>query len=436
MKYYLPIPLIGNLLFTFQWYLLIDKTFTRRYSRLVTFSAELAVFAVHICLGTFLPYMSMIRSIYVPFLFAGAFLLLYQGRWQKILFATAGLWTIQYMTELINFLILYAPEVLEAKLDNLKPFFLIKLYIQTNAISAVQVWLLYLLINRKKNRLTMIQWGLCAVFLLSQGGVLFNYLRILALNPMMKNTLYLIVLISACIVLNIFLVQYVLSLSRRERLRAENRMLSAQIDAQLQHYSTIAEQYETIRKIWHDISKHLVAMERMLQDGHSTQAEEYIAKLRENIYAMQPPLCRNLAVDALLRSYREKAQEENVSITFQVQIPDDIGIDNTDLICAFGNLLDNAFEACTGHPAPQIRLFSARAKNYLVISLDNSIGNIPEKKPHGYGIERGIGTQILNHLAEKYNGTYETRTDGQQFFAYLCLGAKEGRDHDVLRSLR
>ena len=426
MKYYLPIPLLGNLLYTSQWFLLMDKTFTKRYAGWITYAAEMVVFSMHICLGSFLPYMTLIRSIYVPILFSAAFLLLYQGRWQKIIFATAGLWTTQYITEIICFLLLYTPEMLEKRLDGVEALEQIRLYFYVNVISAAQVWLLYLLINRGKNRLTMKQWALCAVFLFSQEGILFNYLRILALNPTLNNTVYLIVLMFTCVILNAFLVQYVLSTSQRERLRAENQMLAAQIDGQLKHYNAIAEQYEMLRQIRHDVSKHLETMERMLRNGNTVQAEKYITHLKEDFHAVPMSLCQNLVVDALLHNYQERAEDKNIDITFQTQIPNDLGVDNADLVCTFGNLLDNAFEACEGHQTPKIFLSCAVLKNYLVISIRNTIGTSAKKQAHSYGTERGIGTRILNHIAAKYNGRYETDTDGISFSAYMCLENKEG----------
>ena len=45
-----------------------------------------------------------------------------------------------------------------------------------------------------------------------------------------------------------------------------------------------------------------------------------------------------------------------------VSLPVELPVSNTDLIVAFGNILDNALEACEGVPGAQIRLQAYLAK--------------------------------------------------------------------------
>ena len=90
---------------------------------------------------------------------------------------------------------------------------------------------------------------------------------------------------------------------------------------------------------------------------------------------------------------------------YLVELP----VSNTDLIVAFGNLLDNALEACSGIPDAQIMLRAHMDKGYLVIQESNPVrarqpqGKKPRRIPE---LERGVGFRVLSGLAAKYDGSF------------------------------
>lgn len=428
VKYYDPVPLFGNFLLFLQWFLLMNHTFPRRFSKTVTSLGCLTLFAVHIWLGSTLPYMSLIRLFYGPFLFTAGFLILFRGRWQKIACVVAGLYTLVWFTEMLCTLFVYTPEILAGQM-NAQPLFRQMLsYFFVIPMNATLIWILDILINRAKNRLSIKQWLLCAVFLIAQLFILFGYVRELCLDAQANQKAYALFVLMACVVMDIFLVQYVLSEAQRERLQKENQLLASQMDGQLRRYASITAEYEAVRRMRHDIAKHLTAMENLLRSGENGEAARYIAVLKEQSYSAAPQLCENPAVDALLNSYRERAKELGISRNLQVQVPADSGISNPDLVCAFGNLLDNAMEACPLGQDGCIRLRSALLRGCMVISIENPVGDRAKKPRQISELERGVGTRVLNHIAGKYRGTYETEQAGETFFARLTLIQGEKRN--------
>lgn len=175
----------------------------------------------------------------------------------------------------------------------------------------------------------------------------------------------------------------------------------------------------------HDISKHLTTMEALLAKDRSDEAAHYIVQLRENSYAASPQICENPVVDALLSADRNRAARMGLTLTPRVQLPAETGIADTDLICAFGNLLDNALEACSRQTGSEISLSCGLRKGFLVISLENPPEGTAEKNRHTDGLERGVGTRVLTHLAEKYGGSYTAAIENDLFRARLTLMAKE-----------
>lgn len=425
MRYYLPIPLIFNFFFFFQWFFLANTTFQYRFPKTVTWMAELATFALNIYLGSTLPYFSFIRLMYLPILHMAAFLILLRGRWQKIVFVVAMLWLIQYITEILGAVFIYTPEDLAGHLDERPIFAQLRVYFFLTLISSVLNISLYLLINRVKLRLSVKQYLLCTAFLFMQLGILFGYMREISLNPNADKVMYLTFSIVSCVVMDTFLIQYVINSNRREQLQAENQLLSTQIEEQKSRYTAVAAEYEAVRRMRHDIAKHLNTMEHLLQGGHRQEASVYISELRSNMYSDVKEICEHPIADALLSSYQERARREKILLCLNVQLPYPLGIADTDLICALGNLLDNAFEATALLEQPRIQLSCAVAKGYLVVSVENGYTVSSEKLYNISELERGIGTKILNHIAEKYHGVYSTQCDDTRFCARLSLKPEE-----------
>lgn len=425
IKYYYPIPLIANFLLQLQWYLLMNHTFPHRFSKTVTWAAELGIFAIHIFLGSTLPFMSWIRSFYVPVLFTVGFVILYREQWQKIACTVAVLFLLMYIAEFFTALFVYTPEMLSGHFNDAPALQQIQTYCVSLPTSAVLIWLLDLMLNREKNRLSVRQWLLCAAFVLVQMFILFGYMRNLSLDSSPNRKAYVILILLACVVMDVFLVQYVLAAAKREQLRRENLLLSEQMDAQMHRYSAITTEYETVRHMRHDISKHLNVMEEMLKTGNTREAERYIMELKSSSYRPSTQFCENPVADALLHSYSDRTESAGTQLEITAQIPAHLGIKNSDLVCVLGNLLDNALEACPPEKSAVIALRVVFTRGCLLVSVDNPVGHAEGRHRHVPELERGVGTRILDHLAQKYHGAYEASETSNQFHAQLTLMAEE-----------
>lgn len=425
IQYYYPIPLIANFLLQFQWYLLMNHTYPRRFSKSVTWAAELGLFAIHIFLGSTLPFMSWIRSFYVPVLFTVGFVILYRERWQKIACTVAILFLFMYIAEFFTALFVYTPEMLSGHFNDAPALQQTQTYYVSLPTSAALIWLLDLILNREKSRLSAGQWLLCAAFILTQMFILFGYMQNLSLDTSPNRKAYVILVLLACVVMDVFLVQYVLAAAKREHLQRENLLLSEQMDAQISRYSAITTEYETVRHMRHDIAKHLSVMEALLKNGDTQEADQYIMELKSGSYQPSTQFCENPVADALLHSYTDRTASTGPRLEITAQVPARLGIKNSDLVCVLGNLLDNALEACPTEKSAVIALRVVFTRGCLLVSIDNPVGHREERHCHIPELERGVGTRILNHLAQKYHGTYEVSETGDQFHTQLTLMAQE-----------
>ena len=212
------------------------------------------------------------------------------------------------------------------------------------------------------------------------------------------------------LVSDILLYRTMMRTEQRVQLEVENQLLEKQLDAQLAHYSDLTAQYEQIRAMRHDISHHLNTINALLQEGNLKAATEYSEQLLPmQTYISRLGKCQNPVVDAFLYSRMQDAEAKGMPVQADVSLPVELPVSNTDLIVAFGNMLDNALEACSGIPDAQITLRAHMDKGYLVIQESNPVrarqpqGKKPRRIPE---LERGVGFRVLSGLAQKYDGSF------------------------------
>ena len=229
------------------------------------------------------------------------------------------------------------------------------------------------------------------------------------------------------LVSDILLYRTMVRTEQRVQLEVENELLERQLDAQLAHYRDLTAQYEQIRAMRHDIAHHLNTIHALLEAGNLQAASEYSEQLLPaQTYSSRLGACRNPVVDAFLYTRVQDAQAKGVPVRADVSLPVELPVSNTDLIVAFGNLLDNALEACAGIPDAAITLRAHMDKGYLVIQESNPVrarqlqGKKPRRIPE---LERGVGFRVLSGLAAKYDGSFRHACENDTYTVTLLLRA-------------
>lgn len=146
----------------------------------------------------------------------------------------------------------------------------------------------------------------------------------------------------------------------------------------------------------HDIANHLDTMQALLENSRSGEAAAYLSEL--------------------------KAGAAGVEIRARVSLSAGLPVSNVDLVRAFGNLLDNAVEACAGIAGACVSLRCAQLSGCLVICTENPVSHDPaEKQRRIPELERGVGSRVLKDLAEKYNGSLKQEQKDGIFRAELIF---------------
>ena len=152
------------------------------------------------------------------------------------------------------------------------------------------------------------------------------------------------------------------------------------------------------------------------------QAAAYLSELKASACDTTLGICENPIIDAFLHNKIESARVSGVEIRAKVSLGAGLPVSNVDLVRAFGNLLDNAVEACSGTAGACVVLTCAQLNGCLVIRCENPVSESPAEKSRRIPeLDRGVGSRVLKALVEKYNGSLKQERQNGTFRAELIL---------------
>lgn len=218
-----------------------------------------------------------------------------------------------------------------------------------------------------------------------------------------------------------------------ERLRETERYMLLQ----KKYYAEVDRGIRAQRDLLHDIRHHLLVLDSLSKNGNYDELSRYVETLQENYgRRFTKRYCGNVTVNAVLGGYIEIAEEKGISVTTELDIPGNIGIDEFDLCVLFGNSVENAIEACLRIP-PESDLFADRAlvikarceKDRLVVWIGNSCpDDSPEDRderfPSSKGALGGIGLESVRAVVERNKGCLNCERRGSSFILSAVLCAK------------
>lgn len=400
------LQIIFDMLYVSMWFGVLNFTLTKRYSRRLTFFLQCLWFLPYFFGCRALPFMSEIRVLFSITIYIAAALFFYKDHWTKVFFSAAMVYLTIITNEIIGAGLYYPEEALMGNSLSMRPSEFLRFMSISLATAGVLYFLLYLFLNRQKYRLSATDWGMFALFPASQYALMYGWFNSIRQTDTDSRTIFLGVVVCACIASDIGLFAAVMRIAQRAQLAAENSMLAAQVDSQEKHYQDLTAQYESIRRMRHDIANHFNAMESLMASGRNTEAKEYLQELNSTPIDSTLGMCEHPVVDAFLHNKINAAKSSGVEIDAIIDLPANVPISNLDLIRIFGNMLDNALDACAQCLSPKVSLSCSKAQGCLIVSTTSPISpsdNIKSRRIAG--LEQDLGQRVLSDIATKYNGS-------------------------------
>ena len=271
-------------------------------------------------------------------------------------------------------------------------------------------------------------WLLVSLFLFE----LTNYYKEFGTSETGYNLMY---VISSCLVF----VSILYLVFRVFRLVYTQNSIMKQLNDHLVHESSRIESDEALRRFRHDIKNHVIVLNAMLEQGDYENAKSYFSSVSEDFTGKQNAFSTgNSVADSLLSIKGISAAMQNTEILFDGAIPKQ-GIEPKDMCICFGNLLDNAIEACAALPEETERTVQIRAirtNNVLLLSFVNptaqtaklASGQLPQTTKKDIRVH-GIGLKNVRDTAKKYNGSLHLSSENGYFTAELLMECAVIADH-------
>lgn len=227
----------------------------------------------------------------------------------------------------------------------------------------------------------------------------------------------------------IIAVAYYLIAISIERTKRQH-VLEKQLALQRDHYCNLNESITAAKATRHDLRHHLVTVLGFLERKDAVAAKEYLNRLC-NTYddCSISSVCRNQTADALFCHYLTLAKQEDIAVTTNLDIPDDLGIEDIDLCVIIGNCLENAIEACRKQTIAESRFININVKinkEYLVVKIENSFNGLVQQQNEvclssKRVADSGIGLGSIKTLAAKYQGHCMISFDQKIFKVSVAL---------------
>lgn len=193
---------------------------------------------------------------------------------------------------------------------------------------------------------------------------------------------------------------------------------SSRYHSQVAVYKMLAEQYSQSERLRHDMKNHIIALSGLFQSKEWEKMGSYLKQLEENGMETGEDMTGNKAVDALLYQKRKRAEKEKVRWECDIQLPKVCCINEFDLCVLFGNILDNALEACERLQSDEhsfINIQARTVKKCFLLEVKNSTDRAEEYR-EGFSSkenvkEHGIGLLNVSDVVHKYNGVLNIESE-------------------------
>ena len=247
-----------------------------------------------------------------------------------------------------------------------------------------------------------------------------------------RNAASILLLLMADVAVFAVIVGYIGARDKSEKLKNERERIERQIALERSEYALAEQKLQLGRRYRHDMRHHYAAIKGLVQQGDTDAALAYVEQLGEGLAELeQRAYCKNPLVNAVLSACMEKAEGLGIAVDLNLDIPEQIPFDDSDICAVLANAAENAVNACAKIAEGERRISVAAAydgKNKLTVSVQNSTaGRVPLGEDGFPAAERteehGWGLVSVRHIAEKYSGMLQCTANERSFTLRAVLFA-------------
>jgi len=216
---------------------------------------------------------------------------------------------------------------------------------------------------------------------------------------------------------------------QKQQLSFEVSLMETQIKEQKKRQQVLLQNAQAVRQQRHDLRHQLTVIRNYSKEGDNRKLTDYLDTLIANVPSEQKNVyCENPAVNAIVSHYIAIAEENGIECSIRLIVPEHLEQSTDGSLCViFGNLLENAIEACGRMTEGKkfIRLNSRLQYKTLTITMDNSFdGRFAEQGGRMLSSKRddfGVGTSSIATVAQQHGGGARFEADGLVFLSSVYV---------------
>lgn len=217
------------------------------------------------------------------------------------------------------------------------------------------------------------------------------------------------------------------SLENTIYLKNLNKILYLQTEGLISQANLLKESENHIKICKHDMRHNLHIINSLIRENKLDEALSYINTLDSNMKTTEPIIyCDNTIINSAFLVYMAKAKEKNIMVKTELNVPEQIDWNSSDIAILIANAFENAVIACDKQPIDQRKIqISARVyDNNLAIVIKNRFSGEILMNNDGFPITKeaghGFGIQSILSIVNKYNA-YANCTNENGWFTMTFL---------------
>lgn len=220
----------------------------------------------------------------------------------------------------------------------------------------------------------------------------------------------------------------VLFFTERNFWRQTYSLLKQQQRLQLEYYHLQQNENVQLRKFSTDILEQITHLENAFKKGDSSSVYHFLSEIDQRLcFSKNIFSSGNHSVDALLQNKFYAAKQAECILQASLNLSEDCGIRNIDLVCILGNLIDNALHSIQKNEL--LKISGKISSGVCVLVVQNPYhGNevLPsvDRQPHFRIDGHGIGLASVYHTVQRYQGRFTLQNENGWITARVILFTK------------
>ncbi len=216
----------------------------------------------------------------------------------------------------------------------------------------------------------------------------------------------------------------------RQEEKLQNELLATQIDSIERHIRQVESLYQNTRSIRHDMTNHILTLERLYAGNNVAEAMDYGEELKSALSQIAGEIkSGNPVTDVILQELKNEAEKRKIRYQSDFYYPTGTNINAFDVSVILNNALQNAMENARKSEAPYISVLSYHRNHAYMIEISNSFtGNLQWDEERGLPVTskektegHGYGLSNIRMVARKYAGDIAIDVKDHEFHLSIML---------------